>query len=176
MSRSDTGFAPCNFCPDNTLPYHFVGGCCYWGVMSYSPTNPCYCKANYRSSNGLEPCQECSPGSYTLSAQAVYYGVKQYKYATGSTTCQCMQGYISPTGTDSNGPCEKCPFGTSTLAMPYTTDGYIMSGGIFFVFTSISCNYYKQQRHVTIVLSDGIPSMEKVLVVVLSVQLGNNII
>jgi len=75
--------------------------------MAYFPNSPCYCKAGYKSTDGLSPCQQCSPGSSTYNSKQVY--------DTGSTVCNCIQGYFSPTGNDNDGPCQKCPTGTTTI-------------------------------------------------------------
>ena len=81
--------------------------------MKYFPNSPCYCKANHRSSNGLSPCQQCSPGSSTFTMLWEYYNY--YGYKTGSTVCYCDQGYFSSSGNDNDGQCKKCPTGTTTI-------------------------------------------------------------
>ena len=123
------GFAPCSLCPDtDTVPYrvntHWHGE--YLNTQ-FSPDSPCYCKAGYRSSTGLSPCQQCSPGSSTKFPHYNMYNANygSATYDTGSTSCNCIQGYSSPTGNDNDGPCEKCPTGTTTIEK---------SGGTFFKY------------------------------------------
>lgn len=134
MSRSDTGYAPCSLCPDNSAPY-------IWEIVAsstlviYHQTDPCYCNPGFKSIDGLSPCTPCSSGSDTLSAQdANYEGIYRYVYATGATSCQCIQGYFSIDGTDSKGACTKCPLGTTTPSIPSETNRYAISG-------STSCDY-----------------------------------
>ena len=112
------GYAPCNLCQDtSTAPYRFDN--VYFLAMKYFSNSPCYCKANYRSSNGLSPCQQCSPGSSTFTMLWANW----FAYKTGATSCYCNQGYFSPTGNDDDGQCQKCPIGTTTSEL---------SGGILF--------------------------------------------
>lgn len=116
MFRSDTGFAPCNLCPDsNTLPYHLVDDCMS-PTVQHTGASSCYCKVGYRSTDGFSPCLECTPGSSTLTKKGLCFN-NYFKtiYLTGSSTCFCSQGYFSSSGTDNDGPCQQCPTGTSTL-------------------------------------------------------------
>ena len=106
-------------CQDNTVSYYYKWE---WSsmYMQHFPDSPCYCKAGYKSPNRLSPCQQCSPGSSTLSKPNPYYewmGSYYDRYITGSTVCNCMRGYFSPTGNDNYGPCQKCPIGTSTIEL-----------------------------------------------------------
>jgi len=115
MYRSDTGYAPCNQCSDNTVSYRFNWWYCNNNVQ-YFPDSPCHCKIGYKSPNGLAPCQQCSPGSSTRN-YINYCGYNVNSYTTGSSVCNCMQGYFSLTGNDNDGPCQKCPTGTSTIEL-----------------------------------------------------------
>ena len=128
MSRSDSGFAPCNICEDpSTAPYHFFS----WPLhMSYQPTSPCYCKAGFKSPDGFSPCTPCSPGSNTLSCNDDGWW-KIYQHNTGATSCTCSGGFFSSSGTDSEGPCQKCPAGATTYISPqgWYSGGVCVGGG-----------------------------------------------
>lgn len=117
MYRSDTGYAPCNQCQDiDTTAYSFNWWQCGYN-MAYFPDSPCHCKVGYKSSNGLSPCEKCSEGSSTRDPYGHYCHYIADYYATGATVCSCIQGYFSPSGYDTDGNCNRCPYGTTTIEL-----------------------------------------------------------
>jgi len=62
------------------------------------------------------PCQKCGSGSSTIAYQSWWGGNNNgYLLKAGYPVCICIEGYSSPSGTDSDyGYCVKCSSGTTT--------------------------------------------------------------